>query len=147
MKVLLLQHVKKLGHKGDIIEVADGFAVNSLFPQKKAVQATAKIVNDHKMKQKAQGEKEAQLKDQQIKSIQALTGKRVVIEEKLNAKGSLYHALGPKEIIRAVHDQYRLNIPNTFFSEKYAIKEAGEHEIKISAHEVSGNFTLEVSGK
>jgi large subunit ribosomal protein L9 len=147
MKVLLLQHVKNVGRKDEIINVADGYAVNSLFPQKKAVQATAKIINDHKMKAQADTDKEQKLKKNTIETIKVLGGKKVVLEEKLNAKQSLYHAVGSKEIIRAVHDQLSISIPNTLFKKSYSIKEAGEHTIVIEAYGVSETFILVIQEK
>lgn len=147
MKVLMLQHVKNVGRKDEIVEVADGYAVNSLFPQKKAVQATARIINDHKMKQKADLDKEKKLQERITKSIKALVGKKVTLEEKLNAKGALYHAVGSKEIIRAVHDQFKVSIPNTVFKKHYAIKEAGEHTIELDAYGVTESFTLVIQDK
>lgn len=147
MKVLMLQHVKNVGKKDEIVEVADGYAVNSLLPQKKAVQATAKVINDHKMKQKATLDKEKKHKQSIISNIKALAGKRVVIKEKLNSKGSLYHAIGPKEIIRAVYDQLQISIPNTVFKKSYAIKKAGEYDIMLDSYGVSESFTLVIQDK
>lgn len=147
MKVLMLQHVKNVGKKDEIVEVADGFAVNSLFPQKKAVQATAKIINDHKMKQKADSDREKKLQKNITDAIKLIEGKTVIIEEKLNPKGSLYHAVGSKEIIRAIYDQLKINIPNTTFKKQYSIKEAGKHTIVLDAYGTSGSFDLVIQEK
>ena len=147
MKLLLLQHVKKIGNKGDIVEVADGYAVNSLLPQKKAVQATAKILNDHKMKQKSDKQKQEQLKSDTIAMVKGLAGKRLEIKEKLNSKGSLYHALGAKEMIKAIADQYKVKASEDLFKEKYAIKDAGEHQITLKAYGVEESFTLVIQEK
>ena len=147
MKVLLTQHVKKLGRVGDIIEVADGFAVNSLFPQKKAVQATPKIINDHKMKQKASDQKESKLKEQTLSHLEKLEGECIVIEEKLNTKGSLYHAVGVKEIIKAIHSQFNISTPNTLFSEKYSLKEAGKHAISLEAYGKKVSVEVEIKSQ
>ena len=62
MKVLLLQHIKKIGKAGEIKDVADGLALNSLIPQKKAVQATAAVIQKHQHEQKIIDDREAKEK-------------------------------------------------------------------------------------
>jgi large subunit ribosomal protein L9 len=146
MKVLLQQDVKKIGRKGDIVEVSDGFAVNALFPTKKAVQATAQIINEHKTKQRASKDKQEKEKQQTIANLNQLEGKSVTISEKLNAKGTLYHALGSKEIIKAVYNQHNVKINNTVFGEKYNLKEAGEYDINLTAFGVSVTLQLIITG-
>ena len=56
MKVILIEDVKSLGKKGEIVNVSDGYARNMLFPKKLGVEATAKNINDLKL-QKAHEEK------------------------------------------------------------------------------------------
>ena len=138
----MLQHVKNVGKKDEIVNVADGYAVNSLFPQRKAVQATPKIINDYKMKQKADAEREAKEKKRILSALETLNGSIITIAEKLNSKGSLYHALGSKEIIRAIHNQLNVSIPNTVFETQPSIKQAGEHSLVASAHKQKASFTL-----
>ena len=136
-----------MGKKDEIVTVADGYAVNSLLPQKKAMQATPKIINDHKMKLKSDLDKEEKHKKSIQSAISTLAGKKVVIEEKLNPKNSLYHSIGSKEIIRAIHDQLQISIPNTVFKKQPSLKEAGEHPIVLEAYGVSESFILVIQGK
>ena len=134
MKVILLKFVKGLGHAGDIVEVSDGYAANALFPRKLAKQATAAVINKHKMAKKSAA---AKLEKEEIATLivlEKIEGKTIVFEEKLNPKGSLYHALGLKEIIRAVKEQYAVSIPNTLFKKSYAFKESGKHTIELEAY-------------
>lgn len=144
MKVLLLQHVKNLGKKGDIVDVSDGYAVNSLFPQKKAQQATAKVVNDFKTKKAAQLSQQEKEREQTMKIMAAIKGNKVILKEKMNPKGTLYHALGTKEIIRAVFDQYTLRLRKDLFKEDYSFKEQGSYNITLSAYGTEVDFTLQI---
>lgn len=146
MKVLLLQHVKKLGRKGEIVEVSDGFANNALFPQGLAKQATAKVLNQKKMEERSSQEKEEREKEALLARLAQLKGATIVIEEKLNEKGGLYHALGLKEIIRAIYNQKGLSIPNHCFAELYSLKEAGIYTITLRAYDQDQDFLVEVKG-
>jgi large subunit ribosomal protein L9 len=147
MKVLLLKFVKDLGREGDIIDVSDGYAVNALFPRGLAKQATASVINKHKMAQKSAAIKAEKEKNLVISNLKKIDGKTLVFEEKLNAKGSLYHALGLKEIIKAIKEQYNVSIPNNLFKEKYSFKEAGKYTIELSAYNVEIKAIVFIEGK
>lgn len=145
MKVLLLQHVKNLGREGDIIDVADGYAVNSLFPQKKAVQATAKIINDHKTKKKAVEARSKKAQEQTLEALEKLNNKNVTISEKMNEKNTLYHGVGNKEISKAIVKQYNISLSNDIFKETYSFKEAGSHNIVLEAYGKKAVLQLEIT--
>ena len=134
MKVILLKFVKGIGHEGDIVEVSDGYATNALFPKKLAKQATSDVINKHKM-----GQKSAQLqaeKDQEktLHALNTLEGKTISIKEKLTAKGTLYHSLSLREIIKAIYEQYKVSTPNTLFKEKYSFKDSGKYTIELEGY-------------
>lgn len=147
MKVLLLQNKKGLGKKGDIINVADGYAVNSLFPAKIAKQATSDIINKHKMQLASEQNKAEKEKEEILLIMNKLEGQTIILEEKLNAQGKLYHAIGVKEILRAMKEQKNLSLANTYFKEKYSFKEAGEHNIVLSAYGVEKYFIFSIKTK
>lgn len=134
MKVILLKFVKQLGHQGDIVEVSDGYATNSLFPKGLAKQATADIVNKQKMAEKSARLQAQKEKEITLNKLDKLEGKTILFKERLNEKGNLYHALGLKEIIRAIKEQYGLSTPNTLFVKKYALKDSGKHTIELDAY-------------
>ena len=134
MKVILLKFVKGLGREGDIIEVSDGYAVNALFPKGLAKQATAALINQHKMTQKSAHIKAEKEKNRVLELLNNLDGKKVVFYEKLNPKGHLYHALSVKEIIRALKEQYGYEVPHDVFHEKYSFKTAEEHPMSLEAY-------------
>jgi large subunit ribosomal protein L9 len=97
MKVILLQDVKTLGKKGDIIDVAEGYARNFLFPQHVAVEASpasVKKVQDKKESEKRQNKK-AEKEEKALAS--KLDGQEVVITASANNK-TLYAAVSAKDI-------------------------------------------------
>lgn len=134
MKVILLKFVKDLGHAGDIVEVSDGYATNALFPRKLAKQATSAVLNKHKMAKKSAAIKAEKDEIATLLKLEKLEGKIIVFTEKLNSKGNLYHALGLREIIHAIYDQYKISIANTLFKKSYAFKESGKHTIELEAY-------------
>jgi len=147
MKVILLQHVKGKGKKGEIIEVSDGYAQNALLPR-----GLAKVATNTELNKIKQAEKSSELKVQKDKEhayriLDIINGKNIIIKEKLNEKGSLYHALGLKEIIRAVHDQLSISTPNTMYIEKYALKDAGNYTIELEAYGKKADFNLSIESK
>jgi large subunit ribosomal protein L9 len=147
MKVILLKFVKDLGREGDIIDVSDGFAVNSLFPKKLAKQATSDVINKQKMSQKSVELQSLKEKETALATLAILEGKTILFEEKLNEKGNLYHSLALRDIIRAIHEQYHVSTPNTFFKEKYSFKEKGKYTIEISAYNKVVKAVVLVEGK
>lgn len=147
MKVILLKHVKGLGHQGDIKEVSDGYAVNSLFPKGLAKQATAQVLNAYKMNQKSEELKKEKEKEEILEKLKDIDGKVIVFSEKLNAKGNLYHALGLKEMIRGIYDQYNINIPNHLFKKQYSFKESGKYTIELEAYNKNVTVVILIESK
>ena len=144
MKVILLKFVKGLGREGDIVEVSDGYAVNALFPKKLAQQATASIINKKKMAEKSAQIKAEKEKKETLSILNELDGKSISLKEKLNPKGKLYHALGLKEIIRAIKEQHNVSVPNNLFQEKYSLREAGKHSLVLKAYDSSATIIVEI---
>lgn len=147
MKVILLQHVKGKGKKGDIIEVSDGYAQNALLPRKLAKVATATELNKIKLASASEEKKEADKKERTLQLLKTIDGKTVTINEKLTPKGTLYHALGLKEIIKAVYSELKLSTPNDLYKEKYALKEAGDYKLELAGYGTSATLHLTITGK
>lgn len=134
MKVILTKFVKDLGREGDVIEVSDGYATNSLFPRGLAKQATANVINKKKMAEKSDKIREEREEINTLLKLEKIDGKTILFKEKLNEKGSLYHALGMKEIIRAIKEQHDVSMPNILFKKKYSFKDNGKHTIGLEVY-------------
>ena len=110
MKVILLQDEKKLGKKGDIIEASEGFARNYILPKKIGVEATARNLNDLKLK-KANQDKIAQENLETAKALAAeLETKQVVIKMKAGEGGRAFGSVSSKEIAAACREQAGVEI-------------------------------------
>ncbi len=148
MKVILLQDVKSLGKKGDIVEVSKGYARNFILPKKLGVEATGKNINDLKL-QKANQEKIAAENLAAAKELaDQLSDKSVVIPMKVGDNGKVFGAVSNKEIAAAAKDQLGLEIDKKKISVDEPIKSLGEHTVKIKLHpKVTGQLKVNVTEK
>ena len=130
MKVILLQDVKKLGKKGDVIEASDGYARNFLFPRKLAQEATASGLHVlNAKKEKARKEKLAELEAAQ-KLAAELKGKEVTINAKAGDGGRLFGAITNKDVAEAINNKYNLSVD--------------KKKVVIDTIKVAGGYDVEV---
>lgn len=144
MKVYLLENIKKIGRKGEVKEVAQGYAQNFLFPSKKAVPATPDVLKKIEQEE-LQSEKQQQLQQTQVKVLlEKLDGGTVEIKEKANEKGGLYKAIGTSELVGYIKEQYNVALEPDWFKLDHPIKETGEHSVAIEAlgHKATVNFLI-----
>ncbi|MDZ4957246.1 50S ribosomal protein L9, partial [Clostridium perfringens] len=110
MKVILLQDVKKLGKKGDVVDISDGYARNFLFPRKLAEEATNNSM--HILNTKKENERKKKLADIEAaqKLASELKGKEVKIEAKSGENGRLFGAITSKDVAEIINRQFNLSI-------------------------------------
>ena len=134
MKVILLEDVKALGKKGQIVNVSDGYARNMILPKKLGVEATPKNLNDLKL-QKANAEKVAQ---ENLESAQAfakdLETKEIILTLKVGEGGRTFGSVSSKEIAEEVKAQLNLNVDKKKIQLKEAIKTLGTHNVSVKLH-------------
>lgn len=147
MKIILLQHVKGIGRKGEVTEVSDGYAQNALIPKGLAKVATSSEINKLEQSHSAALSKKEKEEKEIIEALNALNGKSIIIKEKLNEKGTLYQTLGLKDIIKAIKNQLGKNITEEVFVEKYALKEKGEYTLELAHNNTLSNIHLEIKDK
>ena len=105
MKVILLQDVKSLGKKGEIVNVSDGYARNFVLPKKLGLEANTANLNDLKL-QKANADKVAQEQFEAAKELAALLEtKEVVLKMKSGEGGRAFGSVSSKEIAVAAREQ------------------------------------------
>ena len=126
MKMILLQDVKSVGKKGDLINASEGYAKNFLLPRKLAVEATKSNLNDYELKQKA----EAKRKQEELEKAQAtakeLEDKVVTIKVKTGGNGKLFGSVTNKEVAEEIVKQTKLDIDKKKVSIGDPIKMLGE---------------------
>ncbi|MBU5488100.1 50S ribosomal protein L9 [Clostridium sp. MSJ-8] len=133
MKVILLQDVKKLGKKGEVINASDGYARNFLFPKKLAEEATESnlhILNNVKENERKQ--KLAELEEAQ-KLANELRGKEIKIPAKTGENGKLFGAITSKDVAGLIEKQYKVKIDKKKIVMD-TIKVAGGYEIEVKLY-------------
>lgn len=144
MKIILLNDIAKVGRKGAIVDVADGYALNSLIPQKKAVLASKQAIEQHAAAQK-RSEAEKAARDAQIEeAIRSLDGKKVEISLKVSDKGSLFAKLHAKDIAAHLTVGTGVTVDEKWLSMKEPITTNGTHSIKLSYGSARGMVELEI---
>lgn len=145
MKVILLENVKSLGKKGEIVNVNDGYARNFILPKKLGVEATGKNLNDLKL-QKNNEKKVAQENLDAAKELAAeLSAGKVKLAIKVGEGGRTFGSVSSKEIAVAVKDQMQLDIDKKKIQLKESIKSLGTHIVTVKLHpEVSAELKVVV---
>ena len=134
MKVILLQDVKSLGKKGEIVNVNDGYARNFILPKKMGVEATGKNLNDLKL-QRNNEKKVAQEHLEAARELGAKLGEgKVELSIKVGEGGRAFGSVSSKEIAAAVKDQMGLDIDKKKIQLKEAIKSLGTHLVPVKLH-------------
>lgn len=145
MKVILLEDVKALGKKGEIVDVNDGYARNFILKKKLGLEATGKNMNDLKL-QKAN---EAKIAQEQLEAAQELAKvleeKFVVVHIKAGEGGKTFGSVSSKEIAAAYKEQCQLEIDKKKIQLSEAIKTFGVHEVPVKLHpRVTGVLKVKV---
>lgn len=134
MKVILLEDVKSLGKKGEIVNVSDGYARNKILPQKLGVEATSANLNTLKL-QKANDEKIAA---QQLADAKALAEKlgelEVVTSIKTGEGGRSFGSVSSKEIAEACKKQCKIDVDKKKIVLAEPIKTPGYFEVGVKLH-------------
>ena len=145
MKVILQQDVRGQGKKGQLIEVAEGYARNFLLPRKLAVPATADAVNNMKLKEKAKKAEDARLKAEAEAIVEKLKNSPVKVTARAGANGKLFGAVTSKEVSDALQAQYGIELAKQKIVMDEPIKAYGSYELKAKlGYEVSGTVYVMV---
>ena len=141
MKVILLEDVKSLGKKGQIVNVSDGYARNFVLPKKVGVEATDKNRNDLKL-QKTHEDKVAAEKLQEAKDLAAkLEGMKIEVKLKAGENGSVFGSVSSKEIAEAAKKQWDMDLDKKKIVVDTPIRSFGMHEVAIRLHpQVTGKL-------
>ena len=143
MKVILLEDVKSLGKKGQIVNVSDGYARNMILPKKLGVEATSKNLNDLKLR-KANEEKVAQENlDAANAFAEKLSTKEVILTLKVGEGGRTFGSVSSKEISEAAKKQLNLDIDKKKLQMENPIRNLGVTNVPVRLHpKVTGSLKV-----
>ena len=134
MKIILLQDDKKLGKKGAVVEVSEGFARNFILPKKIGVEATPKNLNDLKLHNANEEKKAQELLDGAKALAETLKEKQVVVKIKAGEGGKTFGSVSTKEIAVALKEQFDLDIDKKKIVLPENLKNFGTYEVTVKLH-------------
>ena len=148
MKVILLEDVKSLGKKGEIVNVNDGYARNFILPKKLGLEATSKNLNDLKL-QKQNDEKVAQEKLDAAKALaEEIKEKSITVKIQAGVEGKVFGSISSKEIATEAKKQLNMDIDKKKIVIPDAIKSLGTYNVNIKLHkDVTAPLTEKVEAK
>lgn len=144
MKIILLQDVKNLGKKGDLVEANDGYARNFIIPKKLGVEASPKNLNDLRQQKLNEEKKQAEILAEAESVAAALKDKVINLSIKVGKEGKVFGQISTKEIADETKKQLGIEIDKKKIISD-AIKAAGNYKIQVKLHpKVVGELTVEV---
>ena len=145
MKVILLQDVKALGKKGEVVNVNDGYARNFILPKKLGVEANGKNLNDLKLQKNNEAKVAQEHLDAAKKLAEELKAGKVVLTMKVGEGGRTFGSVSSMEIAEAVKEQMHLEIDKKKIQLKEQIKTLGTHIVSVKLHpEVTAELNVSV---
>ena len=143
MKVVLLGEIKGKGGEGDVVDVAQGYAENYLFPKKLAVAATKGNLKQLEERRNNIEKREAVRIADANSLKETLEGKSVVVDAKVGDEGILFGSVTSAMIVDAIKDQLGVEVDRKRVELGKAIKVAGSHEVAVSLYrEIRATVTV-----
>ena len=131
MKVYLLQDLPGTGKKGQIVDVAEGYARNYLFKNNLAILADEKLIEQVKKREEREQRKEEERYQKALDLKKELEGKAVVVKAPGGETGKLYGAVTTRQIAHALKDQLKLDVDSKDINLSDPIKSVGTYEVDI----------------
>ncbi len=131
MKVILITDVKKVGQRGSVVVVTDGYAQNVLIPQKKAVHATPENLKRH---EKGVAEAKNRAGESAAKARELLAqidGKTLAIEAKAGPTGTLFKSIHTSDIVAEIKKQWGIDLPESALTLDHPIKQKGTYAVPV----------------
>lgn len=145
MKVILSNDVDTLGNKGDVVEVADGFARNFLVPQGLAMAATKGALRQAEMMQRARAEAESKAKQEAAGKVARLAEGSVYISARAGEEGKLFGSVTNSDVARGISEQLEEEVDRRNVLMEEPIRTLGTHQVEVKLHEeVNALITIEV---
>lgn len=148
MKLILLEDVKGVGKKGDIVNKNDGYALNFLIPKKLAVEATKSNMNDLELKKKSDAKRKQEELDAAKKIGDEIKDKVVKVSVKAGENGKVFGSVTNKEIAAALLQQTGIEVDKKKIVFDDPIKMVGKRIVKVKLHpQVTVEVAVEIAGE
>ena len=148
MKVILLQGVKALGKKGEIVNVSDGYARNAILPKKLGVEANSKNLNDLKLQNQHADKVAAENLANAKELAKTIEQQKVVVKIRTGEGGKIFGSVSTKEIAQAAKEQTGLDLDKKKMQLNDPIKALGTYEVVVKLHpQVTTKLSVQVVGE
>ncbi|MDB4977927.1 MAG: large subunit ribosomal protein [Candidatus Peribacteria bacterium] len=147
MEVLLLEDVNGIGKKNDLLIVGDGFALNCLLPQRKALVATPTVRRRYADQIRKRAEEKEKDRARQTAVASAIAGKTVEFTRKVTKTGKLYAAITEENVAEAMRDQHNVDVAIEDIDIPEPIKAAGSFNIKVKIGTVAQTVSVAVKAE
>ena len=148
MKIILLEDVKALGKKGEIVTVSDGYARNFILKKNLGVEATSKNLNDLKLRQQNDDKVAAENLEAAKKFAEELSTKTITVSIKAGQDGRVFGSVSTKEIATAAKEQLDYDLDKKKMQLREPIKNIGTYTVPIRLHpKVTAELKVIVKGK
>ena len=134
MKVILLSDVKKVGKKGAVIEVSDGYGANYLIPNKLAVKATKTSMEIKQKQDDTEAQRQEQLKQEAIELKASLEKLTLELKAKTGKDGKMFGAISSKQIVEEYKKQFDIELDKRKFVDNNNISSLGYTKLKIELY-------------
>jgi large subunit ribosomal protein L9 len=145
MKVVLRNDVESLGHKGDVVDVADGYARNYLVPRGLAIKATKGVVAQSEAMRRSRAARDARDRDAAAAQAAGLAGSRIEISARAGEAGKLFGSVTAADIADALLAQRGVEVDRRKVALDEPVKEIGEVDVVVRLHaDVEAQITVAV---
>jgi len=134
MEVILIEDVKNLGKKGDIVKVSDGYARNYLLPKKLGVEATKQNLYQLKLQKEAEERRQQEILEEARKLAKKLEAITVNVKIKAGEGGRTFGSVSSKEIASALQEQAGIELDKKKIQLNDPIKNAGTYNVAVKLH-------------
>ena len=145
MQIILLEDVKNLGKKDEIVKVSDGYARNFILPKKLGVEATDKNLKDVETRKAQEAARQQEIYEEAAEFGRKLDNASITLEMKGGEGGRTFGAVTAKEIAAGIKEQLGYDIDKKKLVLGESIKNAGVYQVAIKLHpRVTANMKVEV---
>ena len=144
MKIVLLKDLHKVGRKYDVVEVADGYALNSLIPSRAAEAATDSTISRYTKLRELEVAARTALEEEVFAKLDSLADTTYEITAKANELGHLFASVHKDEIIAAIKEKSGITLDPSYIQLDAALKQVGTFEVPLKVRDVTKNISVEV---
>lgn len=134
MEIILLQDVKSLGKKGEVVKVSDGYARNFILPKKLGVEATKQNLYELNNQKAAEEKRQKEILEEARKQAQEMKNMTVKVKIKVGEGGKTFGSVSNKEIATAIKEQYKVDIDKKKIVMNDPIKQVGIYTVPVKLH-------------